>query len=706
MTGIHPDAAPRAQRQGCIVRVRPKSAETLLRIALACFASAYLFVFSIQAACATPEMVNVRVGNAPGAELSLLYDYNYRSAAKEPTEVYVSRNQDSLQITFVAHQREQILASQQASGPAVQSDDYVGVFLWPRGTQGFQYFFAANPKGSTYQTSSENADYAPQWTATGRETASGYVVTLKIPLGVIRSAGSDSWRAQFVRSTALTHGLSVWFYSPVAGSVADPSFSGTLTDMRVQAPRVRARAQIYSLAEMTGKQYGGNTSRVGIDFSVPISGTVSVVGTVHPDYSNVDSDQQTITPNAFSNQYQEVRPFFAQVAQPFNASLNTFNTPTFLYTPSIPTFRDGLAVEGSEGPLRFSAFNVSGDKRNDTGIALDFKRKDAVNEFDLNLQQINVTDGARGLKDALTTLSAGFQHVHSFVYLNAAMERRSNVSKPSLGNYLEAGGGYASATSLAVLAYQKIGPQFSPADSYTAQPDVAGLEAYVQKQINFAASAPVQDISGSVYAARFADHLGRPAQENSGGQLTVDLKHLLSFRLFSNELSVRTATNEFLPFNNGGIQLGYGLQTANPSSIQLARGRYYHGLLSTMSATGTFPLRKNLRLRLELDRNAYTTSYSGEMNVVQSLERASLEFQINHSSALDIGLRRIAGRSVPDAYQTPTFAPMRSTNLSAAYHCLLGQNEFYLVYGDPNSVSTTPAIILKWVRYIGAAKGT
>lgn len=691
MNGTPTDVVRRAPRQECILRIT---------------AAACLFLGSRQAACAMPETVQVPIGAARGAQLSLLYDYNYRSAAKEATEVYVSRNQDSLQITFVAHQREQILASQQANGPAVQSDDYVGVFLWPQGTQGFQYFFASNPKGSTYQTSSENSDYTPQWTAAGGETASGYVVTLKIPLGIIRSGGSDSWRAQFVRSTASTHGLSVWFYSPVAGGLANPSFSGTLTSMHVQASRVRARAQMYSLAEMTGKQHGGNTSRVGMDFSVPISGTVSVVGTVHPDYSNVETDQQTINPNAFSDQYQEVRPFFTQVAQPFNASLNTFNTPTFLYTPAIPAFSRGLALEGAAGPLRFSAFNVSSNKRSDTGIALDFRRKDQVNEFDFNLQQINVVDGTSGLKDYLTTLSTGFQHLHTFAYANAAMERGSKVLQPNLGNYIEAGGGYASATSLAVLAYQNIGPQFNPADSYTAQSDIAGFEGYLQKRINFAASAPVQDISGSVYAARFADHLGRPAQDNSGGQLSVDFKHLLSLRLFSNELSVRTATNEFLPFNNGGIQLGYGLQTANASSVQLARGRYYHGSLSTMSAIGTFAVRKNLRLRLELDRNAYTTSYLGEMSAIKTLERASLEFQINHFSALDVGLRRIAGTDIPNAYQTPTFAPTRSTNLSAAYHCLLWQNEFYLVYGDPNSVLTTPAIILKWVRYIGAAKGT
>jgi hypothetical protein len=37
---------------------------------------------------------------------------------------------------------------------------------------------------------------------------------------------------------------------------------------------------------------------------------------------------------------------------------------------------------------------------------------------------------------------------------------------------------------------------------------------------------------------------------------------------------------------------------------------------------------------------------------------------------------------------------------------LAARNEFYLAYGDPNTLNTAPAVLLKWIRYIGAEKGT
>jgi len=47
-------------------------------------------------------------------------------------------------------------------------------------------------------------------------------------------------------------------------------------------------------------------------------------------------------------------------------------------------------------------------------------------------------------------------------------------------------------------------------------------------------------------------------------------------------------------------------------------------------------------------------------------------------------------------------------NVSAALHYLSrsGRNEMYLVYGDPNSLITTPAFFVKYILYVGAPKGT
>jgi hypothetical protein len=68
-------------------------------------------------------------------------------------------------------------------------------------------------------------------------------------------------------------------------------------------------------------------------------------------------------------------------------------------------------------------------------------------------------------------------------------------------------------------------------------------------------------------------------------------------------------------------------------------------------------------------------------------------------------VRRLIGPNLPVSFAPPDFTPLDAANISVAYHFLSSKNEFYAVYGDPNSLSTKPALFLKWIRYIGAEKG-
>jgi hypothetical protein len=117
------------------------------------------------------------------------------------------------------------------------------------------------------------------------------------------------------------------------------------------------------------------------------------------------------------------------------------------------------------------------------------------------------------------------------------------------------------------------------------------------------------------------------------------------------------------------------------------------------------PLRKRLNLTLEADQDTYRTHYPGE-TTTQWLERASLDWQITRDASFDVGARRILGGYLPNSFALPPFGAANAGNVSLAFHLLNRRNEFYIVYGDPNSLATTPALFLKWIRYIGAPKGT
>ena len=127
---------------------------------------------------------------------------------------------------------------------------------------------------------------------------------MRIPLDVIRSGGRAEWRAQFVRATVHANALDVWAYSERASSVSDATFFGTIqqigaTPKAAAAARPRPRAQIYGLGEATSHANGGDTSRLGADLALPITPTASLVASLHPDFSNVETDQITIAPQEF-----------------------------------------------------------------------------------------------------------------------------------------------------------------------------------------------------------------------------------------------------------------------------------------------------------------------------------------------------------------------------------------------------------------------
>jgi hypothetical protein len=694
------------------------------RLALAAAVAAVWFVALCRAAGAADlDRLTVPVLNPPpamegtldpswakAAQISLDHDFTYKRAPGEPTRVYVGQDGGALDIAFVVTQAEPLLATQTTNSTNVTSDDYVIVYLWPKGTQGFSYSFAANPRGTRYQTSSENSAYTPQWVAVGHPTPTGYVVTMRIPLSVIRSGGSTNWKVQFARENVATNSLAVWTTSDRQQNANDPAFAGTLLDIGGGShvvTRPAARAQIYGLGEITPPDNGGSTSRIGGDFSVPVTPTASFFGTLHPDYSNVEIDQQTIAPNPFAYQYQEVRPFFTQASNAYDNMFNCTNCPTLLYTPAIPIFREGYAVEGTQGPLTFAGFDAVGDGRADQSQALDYNVETKDVNYAVNFQHTSV-DIANDLHDEETTLTSGYldQKTHFFAYANTSIERGTDVADPQAADYLESGLGYVTSTSAVVANYQQIGADFDPPDAFVQQEGITGYEFFARKQINFAPGAPLHDIYGQIFVDRFHDPFGQPGQTALSEQLNLDFRNLMTLHVYGSYEGVKTADAGFLPFDGNGFELGYKVATNTPTYVQYTGGPYYHGRLDAWTYISTLPIHRKIHLRLETDEDAYFTVFAGEPQSTQWLERATLDWQFNRDTSFDVGLRRIIGRDIPNAVVPPTFAYVNASNVTVAFHFLALHNEFYLVYGDPNSLATTPALYLKWIRYIGAPKGT
>lgn len=646
-----------------------------------------------------------------GGHASLAWDFTYQRPATEKTDVYILSDATTLYIAFDARQHVAITANQRTNDLPLSSDDSVRVTVWPQGDIGFTYSFSANPLGTRTASSSENTAYAPQWTAVASINAHGYVVTMAIPLRIMRGTSSTAWRVQFDRTVRVTNENPIWAYRPGQPGVTNVLYAGYLNGVVASgANRPKPRLQFYGLGQAASASADGSHARAGMDFSLPVTPTASLVGTVYPDYSNVDLDQQSIAPTAFPRRYAEVRPFFTQGANFFNGyNCNDCIDYPLLYTPAIPTPRDGFALEGTQGRLSFAGFDSISAGRADTAQSLFYQTGD--HRYSFQYQRQSLSEPAFYDLAQVAQIVGG--NTHNFnAYVTLGGESGTPVSVRNDGRYREYGFNVYTPKSGAFAAYHDVGSQFAPVDTFVTQNDLRGPSLYVFRNWDYGATRFIQNLSLSEDLQRYVDHTGALANGVSSSQISISTRKLYSVSLTSGSQYIHLPDTSSPSgydaglTNQNGITLSYGSQTSYPQSISYNLGRFGAGYLHSIDRNANLRFLRRGTVTLEL----YDTDYAPDIGSrkLQWLERLALAYPLGPDTSIALGLRRIFG-TAPTFFTTPSCinAPVcKASNVSFAFHRRHGADEIYLVYGDPNAVVTRPALILKYVHYIGAQKGT
>ncbi len=305
---------------------------------------------------------------------------------------------------------------------------------------------------------------------------------------------------RYVRSSGA---LNVWSYDQSQTNPDDPSRAGLLNIPSIAKPPLpRPRVGMYALGEVASSSIGGSTSRVGADFSIPVAQTAAIFGTLHPDYSNVEIDQQTIAPTVYQRVYSEVRPFFTQAAPYYNNfNCNVCNGfRTILYTPAIPTPAQGYAFEGREGPFGLASYDAIGDGRNDSAAALNYTSDD--NHWNAAFQQVMANlPGIHDVSDE--TGVSWFNGKYLSGYANYATDRGTNVLDPGQGNWLDAGGGFISQQYALFGSYREVGQYFNPVDGFDSHPGLAGYGLYGARVWTFSPKDFLSSIGVSGFMDRY-----------------------------------------------------------------------------------------------------------------------------------------------------------------------------------------------------------
>jgi hypothetical protein len=648
------------------------------------------------------------------ASVTLPWDVQHQKPASEPTTARVLTDGANIYVRFDVRQREALLAQQHTNDVGDGTDDEVWIDLWPNGNSGFYYQFAATSNGTHFQYSSENTAYSPTWTSFGVASNGGFVVTMQIPLKIMRGGGAG-WKAQFVRIVRSTGERQIWTYGPAQTNGDDVTYAGALSGLAPAAGlRPRPRVALYGLGAFGSSSSGLTTSRIGGDFSLPVTATSSIYGTIHPDFSNVEVDQQTISPTAYQRSFSEVRPFFTQGAN-FYENLDCDACPFVaqLYTPAIPTPRDGYAFEGKQGQLSFGAFDAVGAGRTDGAAAVTYRTPDS--HWRLTAQ--TVAANLPGITDHVDVTGLSYNDSkHTSAYFNYGSDSGTNVRDGSRAQRYDAGTFLYTNTFGFAASIRKVGAYYEPVDGFVQHADIAGYALYENKIWLFDKKSWLNSIQFGSFLDRYHDNTGALNQTDTTIFLDVLTSSRIDVQGTVGASYLLLDSGVFTPISQNGVSAtwhsgtannpgsnGYHGSSATPTTISWNTGRFGPGRVDAWFRSSTMRAGPRGTLSLEADD---TRGYedNGRTNV-QWLERVGYTYATGRNSSFAVGVRRIIGTPpIVDVRSLPSFTG--AWNVSFAYHRRSPHDELYFAYGDASQLSTLPQFILKYIHYFGAEKGT
>lgn len=683
------------------------------------------------------------------APVTLTWDVQNERPSSELSTTRLVTDGAFFYLRFDVKQREGLLQSQHTNNVGDGTDDEVWVDFWPSGNKGFYYQFAATSNGTHFQYSSENTVYQPTWESYGATYAGGFTVTMKIPLNVMRGTGAGSdWKTQFVRIVRSTGERQIWSYAPAQSNGDDVTFAGGLKGVAALASaRAKPRVGIYALGEAGSSASDLTTSRVGADLSIPITQTASLFATLHPDFSNVEVDQATIAPTAFARVYTEVRPFFTQADNYFdNFDCDACPNLANLYSPNIPTPREGYALGGHQGQIQFASFDAVGDGRSDAAESIGYTTPD--NHWRYFMERVSADCDLPGTTNCQfetplvhdDTFANGVSYSdgkHIDTYFDYGSDSGNQVLIANQAQRYDTGFYLYNATEGVAASTRKVGLYYDPADGLIQHPDIAGYAAYGVKLWTFGANSPLISTGISSFVDRYHNMFGPLDQSDTSlnfdalTKARIDISASVGSSYLLQNFSCSGTSCVFAPISQNGVGLIYHSGTVNnpgnfpnhgtsstPTSITFNTGRFGPGRLDSWARQTTMIAGPRGTLSLEADD---TRQYldNGVANV-QWLERLGYTYAASADSSFAIGVRRIIGTppliftASPVSCTTVVTLPQIGTtgpctgawNLSFEFHRRFAHDEFYAAYGDASLLSTTPSFILKFIHYFGAEKGT
>jgi len=555
---------------------------------------------------------------------------------------------------------EAIRADEFRDNVSLKNDDSVTLVLETFGQLANFNSFGINSRGATsiYIAGGRAAkrEWLGEFQAQGRKTATGYEVEARIPWSVMRlpAPGVRDLRFNVSRNNPTTGRETLWRYTRT-NAEATGRWRG------VDVPASNANRGIKMLPYVYGgADNDGGIANAGLDVKTSLTDRIDVVGSVSPDFRNIENQILSLDFSYFERLAGESRPFFLEGGQFFSTSMDS---PLFA-SQRIRNFDAGFKTFGSL------------DDRTDLAVldTIDFGNR---NNFVTKIAHRPTPTSSMSF--AATSLSQGFgpnneawmaSYSQQWGALGAFGQwSESRDSSAGHGRRINAGTYYGAGEWSAYAEYLRITPDYEPRLGFAPQRDLDGFA------VNTGWTHPVA--SGPLMEYGF-EAGGSTFQRITGGRYSQSA-FLASSTTWRNGLDFDSSISaqEF----QGNKDFLFS------SSLELPRGNVYRrweigGKTGHLAGQSYQSLGANFAYR-----PLPTWQISASIQDVRHFDRRT---QTILSTSYDLSKSdSVSGRAVRRGNDTNFYLAYRRAGNKGA--------EYFVILGDPNARTFRTSLVVKAV---------
>lgn len=439
------------------------------------------------------------------------------NAVTDQTEVWIAYDANAIYLAWYCHdaQPNSIIAREVRPGASFDGEDFVVLRLdanFARDSSSISRYLV-NALGTQSEEiaggRAAKREWRGEWQAAAQRVEDGYTVEMRIPWKAINYPSGSNKRnltVNFVRFHARQRLRSMWSNTTAADR---PELDGIWTG--VQPPQAAYRPKpsilIYSLGDLDGTN---SAVDAGMDIKYAITPQMTLVGSLNPDFKNVEQAVESIEFSRSERFLGDTRPFFGEGSGMFDLTFE-FGIGRLFYSRRIRDFDVGGKAYGRMAGLWSIAALSTFGRDNESNTVFNLLRqvgRGNVRFFGTNHASAQLRDTVLG---AATTLVSGSWSVS--------------------GEYAREDGSVLSGAHSYELAYQiprlftawrysSVDPDFNPPLALIPFPGRRGWYHYAQYNDRYRGGW-LSQLQGELYSSNFRRFDG--SETEAGSDIVISL---------------------------------------------------------------------------------------------------------------------------------------------------------------------------------------